>query len=145
MTVDLYPYESPDGTEMLTAWLAPLAAPASCSSEKPNGAPLPFIRVSRTGGTDDGVTDKGKYAINVYSEDEATGQEFARHVKRRALLLCPLFGGQNPVTISTGTFYADKILYETPKPLGYVDDSIPRSMYLHQSICEMWLRIAFAT
>ena len=145
MTVDLYQWEPPDGVEMLLAWLAPLAAPGSCSTEKPNGAPLPFIRVARAGGTDDGYTAKGKFSIYLYTEDEATGQEFARHVKRRALLLCPKFGGQNPVTISTGTFYASSIKIETPKPLGYVDDSIPRSMYLHQSICEMDLRIDFAT
>lgn len=145
MTVPLYGYESPDGVEVLVTWNAPLVAPGCCQDEKPNGSPLPFIRIMRAGGTDDGLCDKGKYSIDVFGVDDATTQHLARQVKRRILLLKQPYGGQIPVTISTGTFYADDVKCESPKPINYVDDTIPRSMYLYQMICQLDLRTALAT
>jgi hypothetical protein len=145
MTVELYPYDIPDGVEMLLNWLEDMVEPGAIGPEKPNGALLPFIRVEYAGGPDDGLTNKGKYAIYVYGSDQAETAALAARVKRRILLLKPPFGGQRSVEISSGTAWADLIKCETLKQLLYVEDTIPESEYLYQGLCEMWLRIAAAS
>ena len=143
---DLYDWQAPDGVQLLIEHLKPMVAPGAVRSEKPNGSLLPFIRVMRAGGPDDGLTDKGKYGVFVFDADEIATKNLARRVMRRIQLLAPRFGGQVPVTVSSGTFYFDNVkVLEPPRPMPYIDDSIPRSMYMYSGIYEAWLRIAAAT
>lgn len=142
---DLYPLEPPDGVQVLIEHLKPLVAPGCVQSERPNEFPLPFIEVFRTDGGDDGIVDKGHYGVFVFGTDEVATKNLAREVRRRIRLLAPVFGGQYPVTLSTGKVYVDKVrVEEGPRPVSYVEDSVPRSMYMYSAIYEIWLRINLA-
>lgn len=146
MSVDLYQWDVPDGTEMLLTWLEPMVAPGCINTERPHGSPSPFIAVWRTRGEDDGFVDRGRYAVYVYGTDEAEVAKLATDVKRRIQLLAPRFGGQQPVTISTGTVFADKVIVrEAPNKINLVEDTVPQSMYLYGANYEVWLRIAAVT
>ncbi len=84
MTVELLEWVLPDGAELLCTWLAPLA---ETRTERPTGAPLPFITVRRVGGGDDGLTDSGRYHVNVFHNTEAEAIAFGKTVHRRVRLL----------------------------------------------------------
>lgn len=142
---DLYPLDAPDGVQVLIEHLKHMAAPGCVRSEKPSNSPLPFIEVFRTGGGDDGIVDKGHYGVFVFGEDQVATKNLANQVKARIRLLAPGFGGQYPVTLSTGKVYVDKVrVEEGPRPVSYVEDSVPRSMYMYSAIYEVWLRINLA-
>lgn len=146
MSIDLYQWDIPDGTEVLLTWLAPLVAPGCINTERPHDSPLPFIAVWRSRGEDDGFVDKGRYAVYVYGRDEADLAKLANDVKRRIQLLAPRFGGQQSVTISTGTVFADKVIVrEAPHKVGGTGDTVPQSVYTNGALYEVWLRIAAAT
>lgn len=143
--VELYPWDAPNGVKLLITWLAPMVAPGATETERPTGAILPFIRVLRSNAPDDGLTDKGKYGIYVFGEDEVATSDLANQVKRRIQLLAPRFGGQVPVAVDDKKFYVDKVrVLEAPHPLDYMEDSIPRSLYMYMGLFEVWIRIAAA-
>lgn len=104
--VELYPYAPPDGTELLIAWLQPLGR---TSTERRTADPLPFRTVRRIGGPDDGLTDKGLYAVHCITQTEEQAYTEGALTHRRLELLSPPWGAPAPVTTSTGVHYADDL------------------------------------
>ena len=119
---ELLDWSPPDGVEVLCAWLAPLA---ECRSKRPTGAVVPFIQVRRSGGTDDDLSDNGRYQISVFHETDVQAAEFATTVHRRLKRLVSRFAGQQSVTTANGTVYADNVrTIESfrPEPYGAEDE-----------------------
>ncbi|ORA38706.1 hypothetical protein BST13_04820 [Mycobacterium aquaticum] len=88
-------------------------------SERPNGAPLPFIVVRRIGGGDDGLTDKGLFSVHTYAATRAGALSHARSVDRRLKLLAPPFGGQTAVN---GDYVDNVVCTEEPVETAFTDD-----------------------
>lgn len=128
---------------MLTRWLQPLA---ECRSERPTGAILPFIMVRRTGGPRDGLTDKGKYSIHVFHQSEALATDLGDDIDLRITSLAPRFGGQQKAQMPDGSdVWVDKAeAFEFFKPLEYLDDSLPKTIYRVSGIYEVHLRYVAA-
>lgn len=128
---DVLDWSPPDGVEVLCAWLAPLG---ECRGKRPTGAPTPFITVRRSGGTDDDLSDTGRYSISVFHETEALAAEFGKTVHRRLKHLVSRFTGQQVVTISTGDVYADNVrTIESFRPESYgAEDEVERVRAIYE-------------
>ena len=141
LSVDLYPWAAPDGIKVLIFHLSPLVNPGSCRDERPNDGPLPFIRVMRHKGPDDGLTDQGRYSVFTFAATAQDAYDLGVTVKRRMHLLASRFGGQHPVDLPSGRVYADNVkVLEGPEPVEYIQDSIPRKFYCYSLICEVHFR-----
>lgn len=121
MTVPLLPYIPPDGTETLIAWLTPLG---ETRDERPSGAVLPFFKVHRIGGGDDGLVDRGLYSVSTFNSDSTSAQSQAWIAHRRMLLLAPNRYGyvaQQHITLTSGdVVQCDGVkTIEAPKEIDY--------------------------
>jgi hypothetical protein len=142
LSVDLYPWAPPDGVKVLIFHLSPLVDPGACRDERPNDGPIPFIRVMRhRPGTDDGLTERGRYSIFTFALTARDAYGLSDTVRRRLRLLASRFGGQYPVDLPSGRVYADDVkILEGPEPVEYIQDSIPRKFYCYSLICEVHFR-----
>lgn len=121
MSVDLLPFEAPDGAEVLIAWMSPLG---EVRDERPSGAVLPFWQVHRIGGGDNGIVDKGLYSVSTFNSDSTSAQEQAWIAHRRIKLLAPAqygYIGQAHVTLSSGlVVQCDEVkVIEAPREVNY--------------------------
>ena len=111
MTVELYPYAAADPIELLITWLEPLGR---TSTQRPNGAPLPFRTVRRIGGGagNDGLTDHPLVAIHTIAATEEDATAEGELTDRAVRELAPPWGEHPPVTMSTATVYVDDLTGE---------------------------------
>lgn len=129
----------PDGVEMLIEWLKPLGEVAD---ERPTDAVLPFRLVHGLPGTDDRLVEEGHYAVYTYAATKPGAQAEAALTHRRVLLLSGNFIGQQPVTISTGTVFADNVVtIQRPHWDQWLSDN---SMHCYKAIYRMDLRFIAA-
>ena len=117
--IELYEYEPPDGTELLTTWLQPLGP---TDTERPSDAPLPFRTVRRIGGSDDGYIDKGLYAIHCITATEEQAHTEGALTHRRIEGLVSRFAPPQPVAISSGTVYANDLSCNDQTVVLWADD-----------------------
>lgn len=141
MSVDLYPWAPPDGVKVLIFHLSPLVDPGSCRDERPNDGPLPFIRVMRHKGADDGLVSQGRYSIFTFASTAQEAFNLGLTVQRRMQLLASRFGGQYPIDLPSRRVYADNVkILEGPEPVEYIQDAIPRKFYCYSLICQVDFR-----
>lgn len=74
----------PDGEHALADFLAPLG---TCGSETPKAlqSTLPYIRIKRTGGPSDRITDRGAYSVVVFAASADEAKRVAGQVRQKLL------------------------------------------------------------
>lgn len=63
--------------------VAEVLADLAPAGEEPRPGALPYIRVVRTGGTDDGITDSSVLDVTVFAKDAASARALAGRVRQR--------------------------------------------------------------
>lgn len=78
----------PDAELAVADFLAPLG---TCGSETPSAlqSTLPFLRITRTGGTSDRITDQANVSVDVFAADRTTAKEVAGQVRQMLLTELP--------------------------------------------------------
>lgn len=75
----------PDAERAVCDLLADLG---TCGDETPKAlqSTLPYIRVTRTGGADDLVTDKANISVDVFAASKSDAKDIAEQVRQRLIL-----------------------------------------------------------
>lgn len=78
----------PDAERAMCDFLAPLG---TCGPETPKTlqSQIPYLRVTRTGGTSDRVTDRASVSVDVFAADRDTAKAIAGQVRRMLLTELP--------------------------------------------------------
>lgn len=120
----LYPYVTPDGVELLIQWLSPLC---EVRDERPTGAVLPYIMVSRIDGPSDGLTEHGVYSVHSFAETLPGAQALA--TSAHCTLASPWRAQQQ-----IGGIWVDGVTtIEAPTERQYIEDnSIRRFVATYQ-------------
>lgn len=132
MTLAMFGSAPPSGVEMLTAWLAPLAALQSpvvtVAGERKADDPLPFWLVTKIPGSDDKVTEYATYSVSsIVTGSLATAEDLSWLAHRRIEALGPPLAPQQPVTISGGRIVkADWVHADQTPHYEYYSDTVRR-------------------
>lgn len=107
-----------DGEKVLVAWVktVPGVVGAGTLTKDNLESTLPFVRVARIGGQDDGVTDSGVYDFDVFAATRQQAWEVAETIRARL----------RPRTRS-GTAIIDAVRTSTaPRTLPWANSNIQR-------------------
>lgn len=74
----------PDGERALGDFLSPLGTTGS-ETPKTLQSSLPYIRITRTGGASDRITDRGIYSVDVFAADADDAKAVAGQVRQKLL------------------------------------------------------------